>query len=466
MLSTTFDNTRTHNLQRLENILNKNAELAQEIKDICGSLKPMEFESYFDYFLINGFRRGRSESGHVDMIDLRRHEHARYYQRLNNNNNKNNNKVKNHNSQNLNTTITLDGDKKNIDDSNENNTINNATLITNNIGSNLTNKAPTSKDSSTSQVTKVDLGSSPPLVGDSNNNDTNNESNNNASLPLNGSSLLEKTTSNNSTTTLDNMVKPPLENDFNNNDNDNDLEETFDPQTDQMMSSPIKNEITNELNKDGDNDIYTNDAFDNLESSSLVAKLIEPKGPTEEINGNITKDSIIETTLMNEMEYSEHYRRRSARISKKAEAKKLHKQTSKSNKLNFQLSQDTNGDVTNDGDTSDGDNSSDLNKYSTKNINTETYNNNANGNSTDDNEPIILDLYESLVIKSAYPIRRSDWVLPPRLRYTPEKQLRTRAVFTSIKINELIGSSQITKILSRFEGGVQGIRSSNRSTLQ
>ncbi|CAI4064648.1 hypothetical protein N7582_002756 [Saccharomyces uvarum] len=77
---------------------------------------------------------------------------------------------------------------------------------------------------------------------------------------------------------------------------------------------------------------------------------------------------------------------------------------------------------------------------------------------TGEGETKIQDLYESLVPKILEPRRRSDWILPPRARYTPEKQMRTKPSFKSIKINELVGNRRIRSILSRFEGGVAGIR--------
>ncbi|CAI4052153.1 Rfm1p SKDI_15G4160 [Saccharomyces kudriavzevii IFO 1802] len=76
----------------------------------------------------------------------------------------------------------------------------------------------------------------------------------------------------------------------------------------------------------------------------------------------------------------------------------------------------------------------------------------------DEGETKIQDLYESLVPKILEPRRRSDWILPPKARYTPEKQMRTKPSFKSIKINELVGNKRIRSILSRFEGGVAGIR--------
>lgn len=70
----------------------------------------------------------------------------------------------------------------------------------------------------------------------------------------------------------------------------------------------------------------------------------------------------------------------------------------------------------------------------------------------------IKDLFETLVEKVIEPKRRSDWVLPPRLRYQPEKQMRTKPAFDSVKINEVMANKSIRHILSRFEGGVAGVR--------
>ncbi|CAI4036565.1 hypothetical protein SMKI_15G4130 [Saccharomyces mikatae IFO 1815] len=84
----------------------------------------------------------------------------------------------------------------------------------------------------------------------------------------------------------------------------------------------------------------------------------------------------------------------------------------------------------------------------------------------DERETKIQDLYESLVPKILEPRRRSDWILPPKARYTPEKQMRTKPSFKSVKINELIGNKRIRSILSRFEGGVAGIRKKDWDSTQ
>ncbi|AQZ15903.1 (ZYRO0F13574g) [Zygosaccharomyces parabailii] len=70
----------------------------------------------------------------------------------------------------------------------------------------------------------------------------------------------------------------------------------------------------------------------------------------------------------------------------------------------------------------------------------------------------IKDLYESIVPKAKEPIRRSDWMLPPRLRFTPDKQMRTRVVHEKVNLNELVSLGKIQRVLSRFEGGITGVR--------
>ncbi|EDO15135.1 hypothetical protein Kpol_413p10 [Vanderwaltozyma polyspora DSM 70294] len=75
-----------------------------------------------------------------------------------------------------------------------------------------------------------------------------------------------------------------------------------------------------------------------------------------------------------------------------------------------------------------------------------------------DDNPRIHDLFESLVPKVKKPYRRSDWILPTRSRYTPEKQLQTKPEYEVVKMNELVCTERVQAILSRFEGGVAGVR--------
>lgn len=466
MLSTTFATMRAQNLQKLENLLNKNADLAHEIKDICSSLQPMEFESYYDYYTINTFKRGRSESGHVDLIDLKRREQARYYQRLKTNKN---------------TTTSTDSPSSNKTDNN--NLVNQENIdkigknVLNNKGNNLLTDIP----SSSSNTTKVDLESSPPSSSTSSAGYIKNDSislRDESSNPM-GNNIAITTTIESSLNGINNTATSankasPLDDEFanmdddinmNDNDNENDLEETYQDQSAGSVSSSTKNGIE-ENNISSNNNSQNRNLLavpDSTPDNNFISKLIGQRGPSEEINGNITKDSIIETTLMNEMKYSEHYRRRSARISKKVEAKKLSDRSSTLNKLTNQFVFDT--DESNASQSSS--NSDDNVNHKATRRHTRNDDNFTNNNTlSNDNETHILDLYESLVAKSVNPIRRSDWILPPRLRYTADKQLRTRATFTAIKIHELIGTSQMTKILSKFEGGVQGIRTSSRPSTQ
>lgn len=70
----------------------------------------------------------------------------------------------------------------------------------------------------------------------------------------------------------------------------------------------------------------------------------------------------------------------------------------------------------------------------------------------------VQDLYELLVEKVPEPFRRSDWILSPKSKYIPERQMRTKPMFDSIKVHELVGHKRIRKVLSSFEGGVAGVR--------
>lgn len=76
----------------------------------------------------------------------------------------------------------------------------------------------------------------------------------------------------------------------------------------------------------------------------------------------------------------------------------------------------------------------------------------------DGHVPEIKELYESIIPKIKEPHRRSDWILPPRLRYTPEKKMRTKVIYEKVNLNELVSIGKIQKVLSRFEGGITGVR--------
>ncbi|KAH9198779.1 hypothetical protein LQ764DRAFT_211178 [Zygosaccharomyces rouxii] len=73
-------------------------------------------------------------------------------------------------------------------------------------------------------------------------------------------------------------------------------------------------------------------------------------------------------------------------------------------------------------------------RRSTRLLNKANNNNSSSNPDSEDSsdehgEALIKDLYESIVPKVEQPYRRSDWVLPSRLRYTPDKQMRTKPEF-------------------------------------
>ncbi|SCU82458.1 LADA_0C05446g1_1 [Lachancea dasiensis] len=70
----------------------------------------------------------------------------------------------------------------------------------------------------------------------------------------------------------------------------------------------------------------------------------------------------------------------------------------------------------------------------------------------------ISDLFESIVPKVVEPVRRSDWLLPNKNRFLPEKFAPVKHTPEQIKINDLIHNSKIRKIMKRFKGGLAGVR--------
>ncbi|CUS20334.1 LAQU0S01e04302g1_1 [Lachancea quebecensis] len=72
--------------------------------------------------------------------------------------------------------------------------------------------------------------------------------------------------------------------------------------------------------------------------------------------------------------------------------------------------------------------------------------------------PQILDLFESIVPKILEPVRRSDWILPSKCRFIPEKFAPIKHTPEQIRINDLIHNGRIRKIMTRFKGGLAGVR--------
>lgn len=80
--------------------------------------------------------------------------------------------------------------------------------------------------------------------------------------------------------------------------------------------------------------------------------------------------------------------------------------------------------------------------------------------SKDDTEAANINLYEVIVQKISNPVRHSDRVLPTKQKYVPEKRVPVKHVPEQVKINELVQNKRIQRILSRFEGGLAGVRTS------
>ncbi|SCU78274.1 LAMI_0A04060g1_1 [Lachancea mirantina] len=79
----------------------------------------------------------------------------------------------------------------------------------------------------------------------------------------------------------------------------------------------------------------------------------------------------------------------------------------------------------------------------------------------DDSEeklPEIMALSESIIPKIVEPSRRSDWVLQTKYRFIPEKFTPVKHSPEQLKINDLIHNDRIRKVMTRFKGGLAGIR--------
>ncbi|CCK71348.1 Rfm1p KNAG_0G02910 [Huiozyma naganishii CBS 8797] len=290
-------------IDRIKELLKDGDTLSEDIKGLVSTIKPKEFESYHDFFIIHSFRKGRSESGRVDIDRIRRRQVGKYYER-----------------------IKRDSTKEQTPP---------------------VTAGPEDTDYSTAAPSRAGSAS----LGDSSN----------------------------SVTESNALDFPTIEQ----------------PQLNPEKDSLFEQDATTVVNPG---------QFDKIRADISTESIIGPLYPLSNTDAN--------------------YIRRSSRISSK-------------------------NTVTGDaGGSEAGSQPQPVSRRSSA----------SKSDSTEDGELEIKDLYESLVPKTDSPNRRSDWILPPRLRYTPDKQLRTKPVVNSIKINELIATDQITIILSRFEGGLAGIR--------
>lgn len=347
-------------LQEIKSLLHESQQIHAEITNVMKDIVPLEFESYTDYFIINTFKRGRSESGKVDMLDLMRRDHTRYYQKIKRSTTKNNS-------------------SNNSKDNSEQ-----PSVITSTIPTETTVTPPPSSSSSLDYLHKL--------------NDEANE----------------------------------------------------DGKKEKKVRMTRSRAQTDDINLKDDNQTPTDSNWDGIDGDDLedVYNNELESEPSETVNLRHEIQSV--QVIKQDEEDEEHvdnnnnYRRRSSRISKKQEQKKLEKEKKEQLKKQI-LAQEAlqrnqemlNGDI----------------GMKQNRLNEEDEEDNSEDEPSD-----IKDLYETLVPKIKTPSRRSDWVLPPRLKYQPEKPIRTKVVVDSIKVHELIDTERITKVLSHFEGGVAGIR--------
>lgn len=202
------------------------------------------------------------------------------------------------------------------------------------------------------------------------------------------------------------------------------------------------------------------------ETTSISSVDSEPREIVNKVSAEISTNSIIDEDDLSGTTDGPHSIRRSSRLSEKdrqeklkrehdeweshetedsdAQGKRKHRRVGRPRKSSYT--------------SSDGEEEHEL-SASSSSSSVSAEQDSAAGEETDaDGKIIIHDLYESLVPKVKMPQRRSDWILPPRMKFAPEKHLHTRAEYDTVKMNELVGTDRITKVLSRFEGGVAGVR--------
>ncbi|CCD24899.1 Rfm1p NDAI_0E00830 [Naumovozyma dairenensis CBS 421] len=351
-------NNKDNNDRKLieTNVIDKD-KLKQEIHQLNNKIKPLEFESYYEFFLLNTFKRGISESGKVNIDDLRSREHGMYYKRIKrskNNSNKNANKSK------------KIKNNKSSDNDYTNANIKAESLTT------------SSRRRTRSQATpESEIGK-------------------------------EKDMNNSSDSDL-----ADLHSDDNDDQNDTDTDDR------------IQGSSDNEEDDDDDDD---DDEIEPAIVDNLVGDDHKNKEEKEISNASTSESSSAEKSLTNGT-----VRKIDSLPSSPEESDDIEDNLDKEATSKEKVADDS----------------------EVANV---TLNNYREGKEEEGETAEIQDLYESIIPKIEAPFRRSDWLLPPRLRYVPEKQLRTKHVHTTIKINELVAFKRIRNVLSRFEGGVAGVR--------
>lgn len=307
-------NNITTNLDTIKELYKKTERLNEEIKNVIKDIKPMEFESYADYFLIHTFKKGISESGRVNLDGLRRKEKSIYYKRIRRSND-----------------LPIDE---------------------------------------------------------------------NISVPPKRSSSSESSTSITPSQTVPSSDKE--------SEKVRDITNTEQKEPINKVSAEIS------LNSIISEDVQTDNENNNIRRSSRISQ--------KDREDKLKRDR-------EEMEAEEE------EIANRYRTNKKHKGRGKPSKSNYNES--------NSGSDTSKDN------YSSENDDIDI---------TKSDKVIITDLYESLVKKIKDPQRRSDWLLPPKMKFSHEKQLHTRPEYKTVKIHELVNSNRISAILSRFEGGLAGVR--------
>ncbi|KAG0671005.1 hypothetical protein C6P45_001512 [Maudiozyma exigua] len=311
-------NNLTTNLDTIKELYKKTEKLNEEIKNVIKDIKPMEFESYADYFLIHTFKRGISESGRVNLDGLRRKEKSIYYKRIRRSND-------------------------------------------------------------------------PPI-------------DENISLPPKRSSSGDSSTS-----------ITPLQT---------------------LPSSDKENEY--------------------VESTSHSLE----KKPVNNVSAEISLNSIISKD--GQADNENHNIRRSSRISQKDREDKLKRDREE---LEAVAAEEENANRSHLNKKQKGRGRPSKSKYTESSSGCDINGDNNISSEEDEidasksDKVVITDLYENLVEKIKDPQRRSDWLLPPKMKFSQEKQLHTRPEYKTVKIHELVNTNRISAILSRFEGGLAGVRS-------
>ena len=355
-------------LAKIRDLYQHSLKLSGELKQLMSEIKPMEFESYAEYFLIHTFKKGISESGRVNINDVRRKEQQQHYE--------------------LSSEGTERASRRRIR------------------RRRLRSENPDGEESEDQELSQS---RSPRSSGASDDNI--------AVVEVSSPSW--------------DVPQDTLNEDRVKEEQDENNREGVSPTS---FNTGLNANETN-VNEDATENVKKDPAKINLVSADISTDYVIPPPTSENSEAPI---SVRRSTRLSEKERLERLKRQEELVRGKEQQKE--------EKLKRSSPSSSSSSSTNPG------------KPRKKARISKT--------KTNVKSIEIKDLYEMLVPKVKVPYRRSDWVLPPRLRYTPEKQLRTRAVFNSVKMYELVNTKSVRKILSRFEGGVAGVRKSDMENVK